>query len=207
MIQTSNNDNTSAFKSNKWIIISLWSIAIMAMAFLILTSHSTEQKNQLLQEQNSSPGIKSDVNNLGISTSEFTSHFNTAAISFNSDLKLPLLKIQSGIAQDTFSYTLSKNINIMGTIDNDGNLLSVTLFGFSDGTLSTNTDIALSIVILIAALNPELSTKDCYHIAKETGLTDNQLSSPSQITRQGKRYFFMRADESNLMFTISKAAN
>jgi len=207
MLKNLQNDKYSSSKSNKWIIISLWLIAIIAMAFLILTSNYPEQESRQPKGQDYSTEIKHDEHGLGIGTTEFFSQFNTAAIKFNSELKMLPIKIQPGIAQDTFRCTISKNITIIGIIDNDGNLLSVTLLGFSDGTLSSNTEIAQALGILILALDPDLSIKDCYLIAKELGLADNKLSIPSQINSHGKHYFSMKSDESNLMIIISKSPN
>lgn len=203
MLKDFKNETSSITTLNKFIVPCLWFIALAFMTFLILTTKYSEENNQQNRQQSFLERASSTSKGLGLDTATFATRFNSAAINFNSDLKMTSIKFQPGIAQDTFNCPVSKSINIIGILDDYGNLLNITIFGFSDGSLSTNTEISQAVVLSIIALNPELPLKDCYSIAKELALADINSTTATHIIRYGKRYSSTSSDGSNIMVTIS----
>lgn len=169
-----------------------------------VTSSNTTSKNNTTNEVKNSP-------TLGISIEEFKKRFNKAAEKLNTDFYISDVQIIKGSAKDTFQYTFTNNLALVGTLNKQNKQIdSITIIGTGDGTLKSGTDILLSMGVLIMAMNPELSANERGNILRELGLlgdnTDIWNLNKSTI-RNGKKYFLMTSKELGIWFGVEPATN
>lgn len=189
---------------NKTIVILLWTISIVAISLLILQAHIGGVQKTPKQIQ-ADPSLQTTDSLGALTPDRFKERFNAAADTFDNRLKITTMNIMAGVTQDTFNIRLAKHISLLGILDNDGNLRSVTIIGLGDGSIGSDTDTTLAIGILVASFNPTLSFTECYQIIKDTGIADNNSSTTGQTTQDGKRYFYNRSYDNKIMFSVSKA--
>ena len=184
-----------SYTPNKAIVIVLWAISLAAIGILLLQTYLTSIKEAPSQIQlNPAQNIS---NKETLSPHQFKENFNAASNRFGSHIKIESLNIQTGVYQDTFNIGLQRNINLLGILDEDGMVRSITLIGLSDQSFGADTDTAMAIAILIAAFDPSIEILNCYQIIK-----DAASSSNGEIIRYGKRYFYTRTADNKIMFSV-----
>lgn len=102
----------------------------------------------------------------------FRKAFNSTAKNLNLiDMTLGKLKVQDGAVQDVFTYKISDYVYLQGSINkSDRSVREVTMVGAGDGTAQSGTDILVTIGLLIASTNPDLTTEERAGVLQDLGL-------------------------------------
>lgn len=174
------------------------------------TNSSKENNNSsaapVKQEDNKK---EEKIASLGFDVDEFKKRFNKAAQEFKSDMRIDNIKVESGAVQDTFQYMLTSHLGIVGAVNKeDGNINSITIIGQGDGTVQSGLNIMVSMGILIATVNPELSPDERGNILKELGIIGDNvdiLNLNKDTIRNGKKYFITSSKELGIMFGVENA--
>jgi hypothetical protein len=162
----------------------------------------TESKEKA--EQSSKPG------DIGMDVEGFRKAFNSTAKNLNLiDMTLGKLKVQDGAVQDVFTYKISDYVYLQGSINkSDGSVREVTMVGAGDGTAQSGTDILVTIGLLIASTNPDLTTEERAGVLQDLGLLSEgvDISQINQSTkRNGIKYTIKGSKELGVWFIASDA--
>lgn len=148
---------------------------------------------------------------LGMTPEEFRKSFNKRADELNnSKLKIgKKLNIETGPAQDVFQYMTTDYIGIAGSVNKaDGSLRDVMMIGQGNGTLSSGTDLVLTIGLIILATNPDLPSKAVGNVLDDLGILNEGVdwTTVNESTElNGIRYRITGSDAIGIMFSASDA--
>ncbi|RAI85658.1 hypothetical protein DET54_12113 [Paenibacillus pabuli] len=148
---------------------------------------------------------------LGMTPEEFRKSFNKRAdVLNNSKLKIgKKLNIETGPAQDVFQYMTTDYIGIAGSVNKaDGSLRDVMMIGQGNGTLSSGTDLVLTIGLVILATNPDLPSKAVGSVLDDLGILNEGVdwTTVNESTElNGIRYSITGSDAIGIMFSASDA--
>lgn len=162
----------------------------------------TESKKKTAQS--SKPG------DIGMDVEGFRKAFNSTAKNLNmSDMEIGKLNVQDGAVQDVFTYEISDYVNLQGSVNkSDGSVREVTVIGVGDGTAQSGTDILLTIGLLIASTNPDLTVDERAGVLQDLGLLSEgvDISQIDQSTkRNGIKYTIKGSKELGIWFIASDA--
>lgn len=91
------------------------------------------------------------------STKEFTNTFNQYCASHELDFRINSLKIKEGEAYDVFTYSLTDDLALSGSIiKSTGGVKEVTMLGSGDGTYTSGGNIILCMIAIIATVDPTI---------------------------------------------------
>ena len=191
-------------------------IVIFAVIGLIMDSCSGDKSKesgkttntppqQQTQQQSSIPGT------LGMTPNEFTTRFNNSSTEFKADLRISSLKVETGSLQDVFQYSFTDRLAIMGSVNKaDGTVRDVMIIGQGDETSKSALNIVMSMGILIAAVNPELSANERGNILKDLGLLGDNIDLKNldkSTIRNGRKYHVSASDKIGIMFSVGDVSD
>lgn len=161
----------------------------------------TESKKE--PEQNSKPG------DIGMDVEGFRKAFNSAAKSSNIDMKLGEIKVEEGAVQDVFTHKISDYVALTGSVNkSDKSMREVTMVGAGDGSIESGTDMLLTVGLLIAATNPDLSPDERGSVLEDVGLLDENVDLKKinkSTERNGIKYTLKGTEELGVWFIVSDA--
>lgn len=164
------------------------------------------QQASVQQPQASQPKIPGT---LGFTPSEFKNRFNQAATEFKTELRISNLKVEPGSVQDTFQCQFTNSLGLVGSVNKaDGSVRDIMIIGQGDGTAKSGMDIIMSMGILIAAANPELSANERGNILRDLGLLGDNVNLKNldkKTVRNGRKYHINTSDVIGIMFSVGDA--
>ena len=127
------------------------------------------------------------------SAQEFKNNFNSFSKTYKLGLRITKLNIQQGDANNTFTYILSKQVGLVGTINKtDNSLISISMVGQGNGSLQSGVDIIATMTCIIGAVDTSLSATERKSIMDQLGFFTKNVdlyNLTNQTTVDGIRYF------------------
>ena len=165
---------------------------------------SKKAKPKKKTKQSSKPG------DIGMDVEGFRKAFNSTAKRLNVDITLGKIKVKDGALQDTFSYKISDYVYLLGSVNKlDGSVREVAMVGAEDGSPQSGTDMLLTIGLLIASTNPDLTSEGRAGVLRDVGLLSKGVDVTKlrkSTTRNGIKYTFRGSEELfGLWFIVSDA--
>ena len=120
-----------------------------------------EQKKEIAQEKappskTVAKAVEQTKSGLGISIGEFSDRFNKHSAALERPWRIENIKIQGG----SFSYLFNDYIAINGSINSDGELVNILVFGSGDGTAMSGLDVFSVMTASYAAAMADDDMKD-----------------------------------------------
>jgi len=163
------------------------------------------QKAPLETDPKVSPPSDTANKILGITVDEFADGFDSFCTTSGLDLATPpSFTRQSGKAADTITINIDPGVvEIMLTLKKGTSMISaITLLGNSKGNRGNGQKIMFSIIGIMAAVDPTLTSDDQLDILHDMGMTRDDLKdgSKGETTVNGISYSFLLSKEMGLMF-------
>jgi hypothetical protein len=133
---------------------------------------------------------------LGLSAEAFKTGFNNAAKNAQSEFRIDKINVERGPANDTFTSYLSKNNALIGTLDQDGNLKSITSISTGDGTIESGADMIILSALIVRAVSPGMDKKQAGDIALNLIRKTNENGGETAKKQVGNVEYFAMFSES-----------
>ena len=122
----------------------------------------------------------------------------------NGDIGLPAVTFDDVDMKHTiFTLYQSTYVLYMGRMNTKGEVYTVMLGGFGDGTDTSGYEITLSMAIFIASLHPEYTPGESGAVIGELGLLGESYPDKATLTKDGTLYEFVNDPEYGVLLFAS----
>ncbi len=193
----------------------------LMILFFILFGVTSDSKKSTTEDGKSisvsnEKEVSSNSNNTGqklfSSVEEFKNIFNEYCQSKGLDFRINSVKLEEGEVNNSFSYMLTDNIGLIGSINkSDETIKSITMIGSGDGSLESGSDMILCMATIISSVDPTLPEDRKSEVFKKLKLIGDKavdFTNMSQNTiMNGIKYTVTSNPNTGVMFTASVPGN
>lgn len=194
-------------KTNYWLVALLFGGIVFLYYNVFHKSNSNNEttktsKTNLDQQQTNLNRVKLY---LFSSAHEFKTNFNAYCTDNGITLNIQKMNIQAGEINNSAQFSmLNKQIGFVGSINkNDNSLKSVTMIAQGNRDIDSGADLFLTMLCLIATVDPTLSADERGAILKSLGLLNKDtdiLNLSGNITINGIKYFIDSSHQLGVLF-------
>ncbi|OAB34165.1 hypothetical protein [Paenibacillus glacialis] len=144
----------------------------------------------------------------GITPEDFKQIYNELATTYNlNDQIINNFSLTIGDNLDSFKYSFSDNLHIIGTTNKDGTIKEVSTLGDGDLTNETGENILASVGLIIMATNYGYSSDDIQDTLKDLGLFESStdMNNFRQATVRNGIKYKLAIKDGMTMFSATEA--
>lgn len=192
-------------KKSRWKLLG----ALLSLVVVLIAAPAPEDSNTSAEiETQTALSTNADNNIFSEDTEGFTSNFNAIVEEHNvKSLKITELEIEAGKSATTFKYSFNNYLQLLGTLNNDGNIQEAAILGQADLTTSNDSGINLmnAINVLILTTNKDYGTEDAQEILEDLRLFEEHINLnefKQSTVRDGIKYRLAIIDKTQIMFSV-----